>query len=376
MASTIQYDVSNFPNGFNAASFKVEIERSGIVTALEEISTAGTVVFVKFKTDLPHVDKVILDGDPGDPPPYGGLVAAHSGKPLADEASFAFSNMGNLKVEAVKPTGGGSIRVSHDYCKPITWYGDSDRIVDEILGCPMGDGINFRADYKYWICLTQGLVTSENDIINDTATWPNGPFNVEIKVNDIVKVEGVDYKVDYLYGEVSFLWPNPFNTAHNMGMGPLAPTDVVKATYSRATTSTWYLRPAPGKTLLISNTELQFSQNNRMSSAVIFAPWIFYPPLGQMIPVPGDKTIYKRMTDLVNEGNKGTGSIAPMGGDKRGLRYPVSVFPFDYLTNKPLASSLQAELRTYIENHIPVDGEYATVTCYCMEIDDPDYVPQ
>jgi hypothetical protein len=49
------------------------------------------------------------------------------------------------------------------------------------------------------------------------------------------------------------------------------------------------------------------------------------------------------------------------------------VFPFDYLSNKALPSSLKAELRVSIHRDIPVDGEFGTVTCYCREVDDPDY---
>lgn len=283
------------------------------------------------------------------------------------------SSFGNIPVESRKPTGGGAIRSSHDYCDPTSWYGDSIRVFDEVLGCPTQDGIHFRADYKYWIDLTHGKITGEDDIINDTASWPNGPFTTVVEVNGEAKIEGVDYLINYVHGEVDFSWPNPFNCDHQMGMGALAPTDVVTATYNRSAGSTWYLRPTPGKILLIADTELQFSQNNRMKAPVVFAAWVYYPGVG-MIPAPGETTVYKRLTDLINEGNKGTGTIAAMGGDDRGIRYPVSVFPFDYLSNRPLASSMQAELRTAVRNDIPMDGTYATVTCYCLEIDDPDYV--
>lgn len=283
------------------------------------------------------------------------------------------SSMGRLCVEALKPTGGGLIKASHDFCDPTTWYGDSVRVPEEVLGCPTGDQVHFRSDYKHWINLSHGNVTREDDIINDTQLWPNGPFTIEVMVDGVLKVEGVDYIVDHKHGEVAFEWPNPFNHGTKMGMGPVGPSAVVKASYSRSNGSTWYLRPTPGKILLISNTEIQFSQGVIMEADIVFAPWIKHPQAG-WIPVPGETVKYKHMKDLLNEGNKGTGTIAGMGGYKRGIRYPASVFPFDYLANKALPSSLLAELRISIDGNIPMDGEFGTVTCYCHEVDDPDYV--
>jgi len=283
------------------------------------------------------------------------------------------SAMGNVSVENLKPTGGGLIRASHDFCDPSTWYGDSIRVVDEVLGCPSGDGIHFRSDFKFWIDLSHGRVTRENDIINNTSLWPNGPFTVEIKVNDIAKTEGVDYLVDYVHGEITFEWPNYYSCYHSVGLGAVQPTDVVKATYNYSNGSTWYLRPTPGKILLISDTEVQFSQGIIMIEDIEFAPWIKHPVYGWMA-APGETIVYKHMKDFLNEGNRGTGTVEAIGGTKRGIRYPASVFPFDYLSNKSLPSSLQAELRVSIHRDIPVDGEFGTVTCYCREVTDTDYV--
>lgn len=283
------------------------------------------------------------------------------------------SSMGNIPVETLKPTGGGLIRASHDFCDPCTWYGDSVRVVDEVLGCPSHDGIHFRSDFKNWIDLTHGRVTRENDILNNTTAYTNGPFSVTVKVNGVEKIEGVDYIVDYLHGEISFSWPNYYSCEHETGMGAVAPDAVVTATYNYAHGSTWYLKPTPGKILLISDTEIQFSQGVIMIEDIEFAPWINHPLYGWM-PVPGETVVYKSMKDFLNEGNKGTGTIQPIGGTKRGLRYPASVFPFDYLSNKAFPSSLSAELRVNIHRDIPVDGEFGTVTCYCRETDDPDYV--
>jgi len=283
------------------------------------------------------------------------------------------SVMGNIPVETLKPTGGGLIKASHDFCDPTTWYGDSKRVINEVLGCPLNDGIHFRSDFKYWIDLTHGRVTRENDIVHNVAMWPNGPFTVDVKVDGISKVEGVDYIVDYVHGEISLSWPNYYNCDHDVGMGSVGASAVVTATYNYANGSTWYMRPTPGKTLLISDTEIQFSQGIIMIEDIKFAPWINHPVYSWM-PIPGETVIYKHMKDFLNEGNRGTGTVQAIGGTKRGLRYPASVFPFDYLSNKPLPSSLQAELRVSIHRDIPVDGEFGTVTCYCREVDDPDYV--
>lgn len=82
------YSIANdMPAGaVNTTKLAVEIQASGIVTALERIDTSGDVLKVIFKAALSAGDKTLLDNDATGP--SGGLLAAHDNTPGEAEASF------------------------------------------------------------------------------------------------------------------------------------------------------------------------------------------------------------------------------------------------------------------------------------------------
>lgn len=270
----------------------------------------------------------------------------------------------------VRPTQGSSaILVTHNFCDPCTWFGDSVRITEEVLS-DLGDHIHYRSDHKNWIDLTHWRLTHEDNIINDTESWPNGPFTVLVTVDDVVQVEGQDYKVDYESGELRFRWISCHQDNVWFGAGPLNPGAVVKATYNYANGSTYYLRPAVGKILRIVKTEVQFTQDVLIRDTMIWQTWVYNPyDLPNKVPY-GAPVVYKGAKDYIAEGNQGTGTIQPFGGTVRGMHNKVSVFPFDYVSSKDLPASAGAEIRCQLKNHLPMIGEWGTATMYTLSEDE------
>jgi len=84
--TTYTYSVANdFPaTGLDSSGMVRDIRQSAIVTALERIDTSGDVCDIVFKDALSAGDKTLLDGDTTNP--SGGLIAAHTGDPVADSA--------------------------------------------------------------------------------------------------------------------------------------------------------------------------------------------------------------------------------------------------------------------------------------------------
>jgi hypothetical protein len=198
-------------------------------------------------------------------------------------------------------------------------------------------------------------------------------FRVKVKVNGSLKTEqnphygsGGDYTVDYDAGTITF------TSALNVN-------DEVKVTYHYATTCLLTIRPAPGKKLVVSIVEVQFSADVEIRDTVVFQPYgyvdVFAPqylqanggpyPSGTKIPL-GNPVKYKSMSDYVNDALRAYPQYPAMGGEGwRGMPQPVYIMDWDYLRSKPLYSSAGMEIRIFLENDTPFGGYYATATFYC-----------
>ena len=364
------YSIQNdFPNHVvDTTRLDSEIRASAITVALSYISASSGTCSIWFKAELSEGEETILDG----------LVAAHTGEPLV-EATPRLSQYNRLEVELYKSPGKGAIICSHNFCDPCSWYQGSIKVEDEILQ-PTGNGfVIFRANNKNWIDLYHGRITREN-VYNEN-------YQVVIKVNDVEKIEGQDYLVDYPNGEIIFSWRNPFvsdcaynpllPTPLNLGIGALSENDEVMATYHYANSSCFTIKPKSNQVIRINLTEVQHSQETLIATSMLFQPWMPNPSNPeQMIPIPdaygGELAVYKGVQDFLNEGNGGVGTIKAFGGGmpilgitKRGIRHDISVYPFDYLKTKDLRGDMGVELRIWCLHDIPLDGEFGTVTSYC-----------
>lgn len=362
------YSVSlDFSHGVDGPRLATEISASGITVALDRIDTAGDACDIWFKAALTQGEETTLSG----------IVSAHSGEPLPDATQPRVSEFQRLEVEVYKAGGKGAIICSHNFCDPCSWYTQATKLEDHVLTAVDATRTLYSSGRKHWIDLFHGRVTREGNF--------NTPYKVHVKVNGTEKAEGVDFIVDYNYGEVHFAWLNPFigdcsyggqTPPPRLGMGALAENDVVTVTFYRATGSRFVIKPSAGKIIRIEKTEVQHTHDVLVHSAVVFQPWMPNPYVpGTMMPIPneygGELAVYKAASDFVNEGNQGVGFIrafgggSPLGMTQRGLRHDVSVYPFDYLKSKDLNGDLGVELRIWCLNDVPLDGEYGTVTCYC-----------
>jgi hypothetical protein len=132
MPNVFTYDTANFPNGFNLKQFELDIVSSDITIALESLELSDTLVTVTFKTDLPTADKVVLDGNLPDPPPFGGLIAAHSGE--APEAPPSKVEINNFNVKDDQ-----RLCVAQAPMTPETWafwHGASDDLDSQERAAP------------------------------------------------------------------------------------------------------------------------------------------------------------------------------------------------------------------------------------------------
>ena len=162
-------------------------------------------------------------------------------------------------LQARAPRVGSEIVIgSHNFCDKTTWFGDSTRVTDQAMEAKGGEGgliwKSTNSDHINWIDLRTGRMHNQEKW---TAEFEHG-YVIEVKVDGVVKVhcpsfifdsgEGAyDYWVDYDAGEVHFFSDQTGST--------------ITASFSHATTSTFYVTPSIGKVLRIEDAEADFSSD-------------------------------------------------------------------------------------------------------------------
>jgi hypothetical protein len=263
--------------------------------------------------------------------------------------------------------------ITPNWCDKTTWYPDSAYIGDEVA-LDSGDHTTYGLAHEFVIDVYHGKITFE-DALRDS---DGRSYRAIVKVNDVVKTEqdphlgaGGDYTVDYAAGEVTFL-------------AALQPADVVKVTYHYAQGSTAILAPTAGKILILSNVELQFSEDVVMNDTVlfqaygfvqVFAPQLMGPPYNlppnTKIPL-GDPLIYKTLIDLLNDSNKSYPAYPALGGSNwRAMKQKVYIFSWDYIVGSTLLRASEGmEIHIKMEHHAGCGGSLAVVACYCTSEDE------
>jgi len=280
------------------------------------------------------------------------------------------------RVFSLWPTEGSRVTIiSPNWCDPTSWYYSSVHVPHETLSATTPGAVYQTANYPI-IDTYHGHITGE-----DFLTTPDGG-NYRVMVSGTVS--GTDYTyteidphsgagnftVDYMTGAVTF--------------SPALPTDAtVRMCYYKEAGSAFVFGPESGKTLMVKDVEVQFSEDLELTDSVLFqaygpidvyAPFLLisnggpYPP-GTMIPLSTTK--YKSMIDFVNEANGALPAIPALGGEGwRGLATPIHVFPWRYQAMTALNSSTGIEVRIKLEHDIPFGGEVATATFYCLSQDE------
>lgn len=247
-----------------------------------------------------------------------------------------------------RKAGNACVIVTHNWSDKTSWYQESTRVTGETLS-DSGDGLTFESAHGSWIDLVHGKIYRE-DLIS-------AAYKAVVKVDGVEKAErgpwatsGGDYQIDYAAGEVTFFASQAGKT--------------ITADYSYAGSSLFTIAPLAGKRLWVEYSEVQFSQDVGMQSAICFQPWAYNPAdPPNKIPV-ADATIYKTLDNFIEEAN-GCYPIIPAMTGARGFQQDRLTFPFKYSTMKELFSSMGLEIRVWTEGDAVFDGEYGTATFYC-----------
>lgn len=377
-ATKYTYSIQNdFPNQkVSTDRLLSEIRASAIVTAIDYINTSGDDCDVWFKAELSTGDKTILDG----------LIAAHTGEalpsPPTDENGVPLINLYHRQVDGVPVvsriprTGSEWILATHNFCDPCSWFGDSVRVSEETLSTS-DLGYTYASDHENWIDMISGRVLNDDvwvqfqQLLNPSD--PHG-YGVIVTVNGTVKTmrepletSGGDYEVLWDDGKIVFF-------SSQLGK-------TVKASYSYATTPTFYLYPLPGKVLIIEDAEADISSDAIMADGVTYGIWR---------GPPGEKTCaaalsYKRAGQIPTEARGNYSALSAMGATagellisdikefrrkSRGIKYGRQALPFQYSTARHLYSSNGDELRVFTNHGRALGGEHVTMTFYCTEEDE------
>jgi hypothetical protein len=259
-------------------------------------------------------------------------------------------------VGSTKPNIGARAWVfSHNFCDKTTWYGDSIRITDEAVGIGNGSLAIFTLDNQNVIDLSHGRVSDEDYIVET--------YRPVVKIDGVTKTEtefgesAADYSIDYANGSITFTTP-PINGA------------VITASYSYSPPnagSTLYVRPEPGKKLVITVSEAQLFQDFAMTDNLISALFTYNPALGAppaKFEYPGTRSRYKRLYDFINYTLGSFPVIPAFSTGERALTQDVIHLRYDYQSVITLDDAYGAELRIWMEHHRPFTGTAATITFY------------
>jgi hypothetical protein len=267
---------------------------------------------------------------------------------------------------------------SHNFCDPCSWFGDSLRSEDETL-TDSGDGLTFTSSHENWIDMISGRMHNDDIWVQiQQMLNPQNPhgYQVTVKVNgdaltmrEPFESSGGDYSVNWDAGTITFFSSQAGQT--------------VTASYSYATTNTFYVQPMPGKVLVIEDAEADISSDVVMTDAIAYSAWHFDPQQEQYVCDMEAK--YKRSGQIVTEArgcypeftaigasaaDKQIADLREFRRKSRGMKYNRQAIPFQYSTVKWIRSSYLQEVRVYTEHGYPFEGEHVTMTFYCTEKDD------
>lgn len=284
------------------------------------------------------------------------------------------TSQGIVRIATEKPDFSKATIITHDWAKPQTWYSESAFVARK--PCAMtAPGVYATGDVNIIDCF-HGLIFQE-DTLKDAAgrsyrvsVWKKDDPNAadwtlcsEVDPH----TDAGDFVVDYPAGTITFRTPPPAEA-------------LVECEYHRATTSLLKLAPAPGKSLVIQEVEINFAADLVLTDSAVFQPVglvnAFAPhlmpaiPSGTKIPL-GAPLKYKGMRDYFAESNKAYPKIPALGGPGwRGLGVDSYVLSWDYVSATRLLSSLGMEVHVSLEHDVPFGGSMATVAFYCVSVDE------
>jgi len=366
MTTDYSYQLADFTSldpavtGPSLSQLTQEIQSSAITVALDHLS--GSTV-ISFKAALTSQEKILLDQ----------LVAAHTGVGITDPTNTAgvpymvLSGDQNV-VQIAGRKGSDLIAATHNFADPTTWFQGSTRTTDTLTDS--GDGLTFNGHHQSWIDLTHGKYLYERNLVAEDITAGGKGWAVSVTVDGVTQTQrtpfdtsGGDFTVDYAAGTITFASSKTGTT--------------VVAEYNYSGSSQWELVPDAGKELEIIDSELQFSIDAQLQSAIVyeivgpvenFAPTLAVSgggplPDGTLIRLGGKD--YDTIDQLIDDARGAYPQIPAMPGP-RGYSQARIGFPFWYGTINELYSSQGMRLRVRVEGDVPILGERGTGTMYCL----------
>lgn len=320
----------------NTDTLNQEIFDSTILIAVLSIVTVGDVLTITFKGNLSTQEESLLDT----------IVSNHEGLEINTPDLITVQGFENatpinkaIPVAVFKPEYQSFARATHDFTNKCTWYTDSVRVLNETA--------NPISLVLFGLANTN-IIDVVNGVINRQDTLQQ--YRVVVKVNGVEVTSG--FTINHVTGQITFAVA-------------LLVTDVVTVDYSYATTSRWVIAPSSGKTLIINHSELQFSTDVQVTRPLRFEIWV-YNPMDLPNKFIYEAVQYNSMKDIIQEANLGQGLI-PQVAD---LPTDIHVFPFNYVTVKPMGHSIGAELVIKTLDDEPIGGSYGTATFYLTSKDE------
>lgn len=272
--------------------------------------------------------------------------------PTANDPIQGPTTSSGRKQIGIYPTEGDFTNIiTHDWCDPTTWYGQSVRVVDEIAA-NSGDNQTYTLAHQNVIDTYHGKLNME-----DYLTDANGnSYRVSVTVNGVAKTEvdphtgAGDFTVDYAAGKITF-------------GSALSGSDVVKATYHYENGSTFTVAPKAGKVLYLKKVKVLFTENIELTDTLRFTPYglvdVFAPtmtpnpyPSGTKIPL-SNGTVYKTMVNYLAEVTRNFNKIQDLGGNVSNWRAsPVktTLLEWDYPALQMISYSAGMELRMLLDH--------------------------
>lgn len=362
-----------------------EIQTSNIVTALDYIGITGDLCDIWFKAELSAGDQTILDG----------IVAAHTGQPIAEKqptiGEFGEMLVSNRPLPATLDFYEANKHMVN-LTDPCTWYDASVEVAeDPLVDDDPSEHKIWKGTYQNWIDLSHHRVMNE-ELLPDVAKYQvlvevdsGGGFTPLTQIHNIWDPTANAGAGDYDYGLIG---ADEYFVKFDEGrivFGASQEGNTIRASYYRSTAFLYILGPAAGKVLEIRDAEIQGAVNLVYTCSIAFQLW-GNDPAHNFDPaypkVPWDyPMVIGTQWNFLSEGRGNYPPAEPVGGNyhfgqvSRGMVNKGVIMPFPYNTSKILKSSLGMEMRVYfMEGDGPWLGEFGNATFYCYEYADADWI--
>lgn len=338
-------------------------------------------IAIVFAAPLSAGEETALDGDTTGP--AGGLIAQHNAAIVipsafpAELTNVKLNEYNHMAVAASLGIGGGFRIVTHNYCDKCSWWQESTDHVDQAT--TTGDDLVFDiTGHDFLVDLRHGRVFLE-DQIDETEVAPNG--NTMSNLVPTVSIDSTPlaqsledhatdpdrYTIDYEAGTVTF------GVARGGG-------DVVEVSFRKAGSSKYTLCPADAKKYVLTDAEIDVTENVDMVAAFMTNTYGSHTTLTGGNVVVLNSKVYKTFHDFQAAARRFWGPIPADFGGTGGVSSPKWTFEWQYSRSDELFATpnyrdlnIDAALITLnkvelsVVGDVPLGGDFLTMAFYGHE---------